>query len=526
MASFANAMNASATTWNGAVSLASPDASGEASGRLGLFFKSVRGLSIPALYKLLSKSASENVVDAFVIAFHIRDCRDGKGERELGRRALAWLLINYPQEFTKVYTMIPEFGRWDDMLQLFPRVLELSNIEYVRANYSSPVKDESQLQKARKVQELVVSEFAAKLLADKLLMEDGKPCSLAAKWAPTEKDSLDRKTGVVATLARSMKLHPQAYRKTVTTPLRSYLNVVEKYMVENRWSEIDYSKVPSCAIKRLKKAFEKHSPEAFAEWRAKLSTGETTVKATQLFPYELVKEMEQKGLADPICEAQWKVIISKVKEMGIMKDTIAVVDTSGSMRGLPMQVAISIGLILLETVEGEFANHLLTFHDSPSFAVIKGETLYERYKQIANMGWGGSTDLIATFQLILKRGKACNIPQDKMPKKLMIISDMQLNQADRNPDRTNFETIDQMYKDSGYVRPQIVFWNVNGGSLDYPVSVDENGTALISGASPAVMKQVMESCDFSPASILYDLTHSERYANVRAALEPANQVLG
>jgi len=48
---FAKAMVSSVQTENGAESLSSPDLSGETNGRMSLFFKSVRGLDLPQLYK-------------------------------------------------------------------------------------------------------------------------------------------------------------------------------------------------------------------------------------------------------------------------------------------------------------------------------------------------------------------------------------------------------------------------------------------------------------------------------------------
>jgi hypothetical protein len=514
MASFATAMNASATTWNGAASLSTPDVTSEINGRLSLMFKSTRGLSTPALYELMKKSASEDVVDAFVLAFHIRDIRDGKGERDLGRMALRWLLVNYPVEFDKIHTLIPEYGRWDDMLQFFPNVLDLNTL------VEFGMTDTDKIASVQHAQMSTVSEFARQLQEDKNAMSEGYPCSLAAKWAPTEKDSLDRTFGVVDTLAKSMYIRPRDYRKTVTTPLRSYINVVEKLMCDNRWDEIDFSKVPSVAMKRLKKAFEKHEPERFSAWRDKLSTGEGGVKVNSavLFPYELIRELERTRTHNPVSDAQWNVIEQKVISIGSLKDTIAVVDTSASMSGLPMWVAISLGLLVAATSTGDFSNHLITFHENPSFKVIKPGTLLERYEQVASMGWGGSTNLLSTFKLILHRGLIHKLPQEAMPKKLMIISDMQFNIADRNFE-TNFEAIERMYKESGYIRPQIVFWNVSGDSTDYPVSSGDHGTAMISGASPSVMKQVLEGGgDFTPRSVLVDLLGSDRYSKVRTAL--------
>lgn len=112
---FATAMHDSIKTQNGAISLSTPDITGQTSGRIGLFFKSVRNLNIPNLYQYLREAAQENIIDTFLLAFHIRDCRGGKGERELGRRAFIWLFLNYPHEFQKIAHFIPEYGRWQEI---------------------------------------------------------------------------------------------------------------------------------------------------------------------------------------------------------------------------------------------------------------------------------------------------------------------------------------------------------------------------------------------------------------------------
>ncbi len=103
---FTKAMSDKTTTWNGAESLSTPDNSGICDGRLSLFFKSVRGINVPSLYTYLSKSLNEDIIDTFLMSFHIRDCRGGKGERDLGRRCLIWLLINKPDLFEKIMNLI------------------------------------------------------------------------------------------------------------------------------------------------------------------------------------------------------------------------------------------------------------------------------------------------------------------------------------------------------------------------------------------------------------------------------------
>ena len=522
---FVYAMNASASTWNGAVSLSTPDPSGESSGRVGLFFKSVRGLDAPRQYQFMVEAARENIVDAFLIGFHIRDCRGGKGERELGRRCLIWLFINHPILFSKVAKLLPEYGRWDDVLQFFPGVLDLTDIDSIRVNCVSTVSNTQHLSILNTIQCQMVQLMGLQLQDDKKNMLSGMACQLTAKWAPTEGDSLDRKTGVFNTLANEMRISTRTLRKNYITPLREYLKVVEHFMCKHEWDKIDYSMVPSCAMKRLKNTFENNDVVRFKEWRDALTKNEPNgvkVCANQLMPYELVREMRTSCRADEVCEAQWRVLEEECRKNCSLDDDVVVVDTSGSMHSpnyIPLDVAVSMGLLISSCSTGKFKNIVFTFNDVPEVVTIKEGSIYDRWRQVNNIKWGGSTNIQATFELILSRGKLFKLEQNDMPKRLWIVSDMQFNEVNGYSGSTNFEAIDKMYIESGYTRPQIIFWNVNGESDDFPVSVGDNGTALISGFSPSVMKAVLDNDkSFSPYSIMRNTLDSNRLLPVREAL--------
>jgi hypothetical protein len=529
---FASAMTSCAKTWNGAISLSTPDITGESNGRVGLFFKSVRGLKDQDLYAYMRKSADENLIDTFLLAFHIRDCRGGKGERDLGRKCLIWLFLNYTEEFNCITRFIAEYGRWDDLIELWPSVLDLRNIKNEQDESYLTILDEAKLNRIAELQILFVKMFGDQLVSDREDMEAGKPISICAKWAPTEMDSYDRKYGVALTLTKVMGVTFKQYRKKYITPLRQYLKIVERYMCDGKWDEIEYSKVPSCAMKRLKKAFEKHSPEQFLEWKNKLQKGEVTVKAKQLFPHELIHEIRTKHIADQVCEAQWKVLEEEAKKLGVLEDTLFVCDVSQSMNSwtgdcqgfskktaCPMDVAIGISLLGANTVQGPFHNHIITFHERPTFHVVRDESIYNRFLSLIQAPWGGSTNLQATFELILSKAIAHGLSQDDMPKRFFIISDMQFDIADRTNNITNFQAIKSKYAASGYVPPKIIFWNVCGSSSDYPVSVTDDGTALVSGFSSSILSSFINQTDFSPYTILRTALDSERLAPIRRVLK-------
>jgi hypothetical protein len=68
-----------------------------------------------------------------------------------------------------------------------------------------------------------------------------------------------------------------------------------------------------------------------------------------------------------------------------------------------------------------------------------------------------------------------------------------------------------MYENAGYVAPKIAFWNVNGREGNVPVNAKAPNVALISGASPAIVKNVLAGKDFTPQGIMLETLNSERY---------------
>ena len=71
------------------------------------------------------------------------------------------------------------------------------------------------------------------------------------------------------------------------------------------------------------------------------------------------------------------------------------------MMGLPMDVAVSLGLYISERNEGIFKDAFLTFSSEPQMQYVQGENLIQRFNSISHANWGMSTNLAATFDLVL-----------------------------------------------------------------------------------------------------------------------------
>ena len=78
-------------TTNNALSYSNPDEENQYTNRLKLFFKSIRNIDTETFLDILKESSKENIDETILLVFNLRDIKDGKGERKIGRIGLKWL---------------------------------------------------------------------------------------------------------------------------------------------------------------------------------------------------------------------------------------------------------------------------------------------------------------------------------------------------------------------------------------------------------------------------------------------------
>ena len=203
------------------------------------------------------------------------------------------------------------------------------------------------------------------------------------------------------------------------------------------------------------------------------------------------------------------------------RNAISVIDTSGSMywtrkgRITPAIVSQSLGLYFAEKCRGTFHNMFITFESRPHLIEIHGKTLRDKLRYIQTAPWGGSTDLEAVFDLILRAAVEADAPQEDMPATLYIISDMEFNVAMENPDKSIYEAAKEKFEASGYAMPAVVFQNVNSWQMQTPVRAHTRGTALASGAGTNNFKYKFDG-NITPMDHMLRVLNGPRYAAVHA----------
>ena len=124
--------------------------------------------------------------------------------------------------------------------------------------------------------------------------------------------------------------------------------------------------------------------------------------------------------------------------------------------------------------------------------------------------WGYNTDIEKVFDLILNSALTHSVSSEDMPTKLIILSDMQFDVTFDYPDLKIFELIEKKYSKAGYKVPDIIFWNLRNSS-GVPVTFHQNGTALVSGFSPSIMKSILACTEISPVKIMMETINKDRY---------------
>lgn len=178
-------------------------------------------------------------------------------------------------------------------------------------------------------------------------------------------------------------------------------------------------------------------------------------------------------------------------------------------------IALSLGLYFAEHNKGVFSNHFIEFSEKPQLIEIKGKTFVDRLRYVTTFCKVADTNLEAVFDLILKTAVKNHVRQEELPAKLIMISDMEFNACVHNASETNFENARKKYEDAGYRLPEIIFWNVASRNRQQPVKQNEQGVALISGATPRIFSMVAGG-NLSPYTFMMEILESERYSKIVA----------
>jgi len=521
-------------------------AAGVGDARVALFFALVRNIEDSRLHQLMDACLGDLsdeeipavVADLFVLAFQTRDCRGGKGERDLFYKMTLYLYKKFPNTVLQLLNLFAEFGYYKDFFRLIELADDGSEYQLLRA----------------KITDLIVNQ----LIADEAILE-GKPgtasskneISLCAKYCPREgKHFAEGKNAAIFSEIVN-KLYPpmgplkqgrKQYRQLLSK-LTKALDVPEVKMCGKRFGELEFSKVPSVCAKKFCKAFLNEKIKTIPT-PAEVETGnrfpdsedrilcrqnlrqaviDQKVKGKQLYPHDIVETLFNgrsvvSTLEKEVYNAQWNDIRANLlaqlaaaaqgtdgtpPAINVGK-LVPLSDVSGSMGGTPMVVSIALGILVSEVNHPAFRDRVLTFESTPTWCDLSGLTsIAQKVEKLRHAPWGGSTDVNKAFDQIIAVVREKRLPMEEVPN-LIIFSDMQFDQAASGEaaQKTQLEQIKTKFHDLGieisgkpYPAPKIIFWNLRADTVGFPAKSDDENVQMLSGFSPSLLKFVLEGGD-------------------------------
>lgn len=450
--------------------------------RLDLSVKCVRGAngldlckSVKAVLDLKTQQALE---DAFVLAFHSRNIRGGKGEKDVFYYLYFSLYKVHERLAVDLLDLIPHYGCWRDLI-VMAELAEKNSVEALGTRSERSSERALPSGELRSPLGTPIVKFYAETLQKESKLE--KPPTLAAKWAPREGSKYGKVAKALANvlfplmLANSHSSQMRQYRQLLAT-MNAKLNTVEIKMCADQWETIVPASVPGRAGKLYNKAFlnlpstyhakGEHVSNAefrypdnpkrvecrthFQEHYAKAAKGEAKVHgADTLFPHEVVKKMYQEKLQ--LAEMDhlngvWLQMVAKAKAGGGLGRTIFMSDFSGSMESssvgdIPYWVSMALGILGSQVCSEEFQDKLMTFDSTPTWhSFPKGADLFGRITTLkhSKLGRGLSTDFQKAMDLVLSTLKEKRVKPGQEPENLVVLTDMGWDQACASNERSSY----------------------------------------------------------------------------------------
>lgn len=490
----------------------------------------------------------------YIMIGQTRDIIDGKGEY-----ALSYMMIYTWHEFypeLAVFALkclvdlgdksIHQYGSWKD-IKYFCRYVKTQTHDETHPLIQNAIS--------------IINTQLRKDMADTENDNDEKNhISLAAKWVAREGSSFDWLFTHLATdyfsefirTATTPVSHAKAvlkckthYRKMLSK-LNKKIDTLQIKQCDKKWADICFSSVTSISLAKQKKAFmnitlngevrhmDNHDRiECASNFKSHIqlaTKGEIEMKGKRLGMADFTKQAldllqssykeitPETQLQIDLLNSQWRDNSTQTGQLG---NFIAMVDVSGSMEGTPMYAANALGIRIAE--KSTLGKRVLTFSANPQWVNLEHcNDFVSMTKEICTNS-GLNTNFYAALDLILDAIIQSKLsPEDVQDMVLVILSDMQIDHADKTADQTMYDSIKTKYEAAGnrlygkpFKPPHILLWNLRSTS-GFPTMTTQANASMLSGYSPALLNlfcdqgiNALQSC--TPWSMLTQSLENERY---------------
>lgn len=354
---------------------------------------------------------------------------------------------------------------------------------------------------------------------------------------------------------RKASLKAKTEFRKLCSALNARLDTIQIKQCANIWAQIDHSKTTSITVSKQKKALlnvEKKGTDERCDTEDRIQCAENfktyidslkkdgkEVKGARIAMADfaksglsLISQTTKLQLIAPSLQQEFDILNSQWRDNGnknnakSLGNMIAMVDTSGSMAGDPLNVALAMGIRIAE--KSALGKRIMTFNHVPRWVSLEGKNTFTEMLAESNYtDWGGSTNFYAALNLIATAIQSSQTitKSDCEDMILVILSDMQMNEGDKNW-QSLYKGIESRYATLGQSKfgepirpPHILFWNLRSTN-GFPTLSSQPNASMMSGFSPVLLNvfcekgmEALQSC--TPWSLLKESLEKPRYDPMR-----------
>lgn len=409
----------------------------------------------------------------------------GQGAKDESFKRFLWIAKYHPEEFYRNLWIIPIVGSWKDLwvLMSFDGAEEYLDYKKFFTVIADGINDPNHKD--------LVKKYMPRIRSD-------KKCT--TPWAK-------RTNEIAKEFAKEAGWTFKDYRQFKSTGKAHEFQTI---ICHGLYSQINWNTIPGKALLNLVsgKFLNAHGlSEKYLEWLKSQPVAKFNGYAFELGSKLRNCSYNPNLVTKVTIDKQFDGLIETASKNGgaIQGNVLCALDTSGSMTAFidknrtvtAYDVCVSLGIYFSELNKGAFHNVVAMFDDTSSLMNLSG-TFSDKYRQIthATTAWG-STNFQSLIDLIVEtRLRNKNIPLEDFPKTLLVVSDMQFNPSGWNTSRmsesTNYEKamekLRSVFPEEFVNEFKIVWWYCsNSRTTDFPSTMDDAGTYMISGFDGAVI---------------------------------------
>lgn len=461
-----------------------------------------RGRSFEDVSISMVRIWSENPLMALKLTFYLRTIsriakihgtptekvQAGQGAKDEFRKRMVWLLYNHPEAFYANTQLIPVVGSYKDLWEIMALDYSMENKMDRKKIFGEMVHD----------------------LADESTRE------LFLKYMPISK-SVSKLTTDRSKVMNKLATEFRDYNNLSARDIRQLKSggkghLWQQLISAGKFSDIAWKTIPSRALLALVKGKFLRNHDLTDSYQAWLDS-KPFVPFTG-YPHELGHtfykgQYSLSAAARATINKQFEGLLELGRKAGGIKGNVwCALDVSASMSWpksrikdtdiYALEVCLALGIYFSSLNEGAFKDHVVAFSGVSRVEKLTG-SFTEKWNQCLCLNSGGSTNFQSVIDAIVRtRTNYPEIPIEDYPETILVVSDMQFNPG-YTSNTTNYKTAMSKLAAVGLPDVKIIWWNVTARTKDFPATMDDPGTYIISGFDGTIITSILGDVDKTDA---------------------------